>query len=454
MCNLRIIFAVLFLFTINYLSIDAQTYSDDSLIVAELLSANGYTSTPVSAISYGENGRITTISIPPNDIQIRVLPQSIGALSALSYMNLSDNIIHELPSTFSQLQNLTMLYLIRNRLTSWPDVFYKMPNLTSIDIGGNHLTRLPDSISVCNNLKSLYINDNYLNQLPESIVNLNLENVNVAGNSLQNLSEALIRWLDQKDLDKEGSKWKDYQYGFCGIDTIYIHDILDEKGLTDIPVDSITVRINGCVTDVDLSYARLSAFAAPRIVTRGITLPDRFTYFRNLRSINLAGHQLDILPQWFGNMCHLTNLDLSGNNFTTLPDFMVAFKNLVTLNLSGNQIRSLSPEVKAWADKFDAGWSERQATTNISVNQITNKKCVPKISAMRSSDGQTSISIFFSRAEKAELSAYAFSGRKITTIARKQFNQGKHIFNVKKTTATERYIFDYFKKRCRCSFIG
>ncbi|HEX2955756.1 MAG TPA: hypothetical protein VHO70_02925, partial [Chitinispirillaceae bacterium] len=238
MRNLQNIIALHFLLATIIWTTEAQTYSDDSLIVVEFLTANGYASTPVEAIATVENGRISTLT-RFEDKLIRVLPQSIGSLSELTYINLSDNIIDELPSTFSKLQKLNTLYLIRNRLTKWPEVFYDMPNLETIDIGGNHLTQLPDSISRCNKLKKLYINDNYLTLLPESITKLDLETVHVAGNSLQNLPESIIKWIDQRDYYKENSEWKKYQHGFCGIDSSYVREILESKGLSDLPIDSV-----------------------------------------------------------------------------------------------------------------------------------------------------------------------------------------------------------------------
>lgn len=429
MRNLQAIIFTHFLIATLYLTTDSQTYSDDSLIVAELLTANGYTSTPVDAISMVKNGRITSLSRIDN-VLIRVLPQSIGSLSELAYINFSDNIIDEIPTTFSNLKKLKSIYLIRNRLTKWPDIFYDMPNLESIDVGGNHLTQIPDSISKCKFLKNLYTNDNYLTQLPESIIQLDLEVVHVSGNSLQNLSEPVIKWIDERDYAKEGSEWKKYQHGFCGTDSIYIQDILKSKGLQNLPNDSVSTIVNGCITELDLSYECLSRFASPDTISHGITLPDQFTYLKNLRSINLSGHKLDSLPGWFGNMCHLTHLDLSGNNFSTLPYFMVAFKNLDSLDLSGNQLSSLPPELEAWADKFDNGWKSRQVNTHIVGSKASIGNRVPKIAAIRSSTRETNISVYFPQAENSEISVYALSGRKLFTIARQLFPAGEHNLTV------------------------
>jgi Leucine-rich repeat (LRR) protein len=421
---------VLIIFTLLLTSITAQSYKDDSLVVVEILRANGLNSLDVSDVSLTTNGRITTLHLDNKGVSI--LPDCIGELDALEYLYCLDNAVYELPASFSRLQKLKCAYLIRNQLTQWPKVFYSMPRLELIDVGGNHLTKIPDSISQCTTVKNLYINDNYIQQLPESITMLDLSVVHVAGNVLCNTSATIENWLALHDYYKENAQWRAYQY--CNnftADASKIRALLDKNGWIDIPVDSVVKVENGNIIGIDFSYERRTKMKSLSkkltVSSQKMVLSSGIEALRYLRSLDLSGNDIDTLPTWFGNLCHLKNLNLSKNKLTSLPDFMASFCNLDSLNLAENQISTTSVAVTKWADTYAPGWKSTQSGTDVSheFNQSVNVHST--ITAVPS-NGTTAIQVRFDKQIAAEIMMYSISGRITRLLAKKQFEPGIYNF--------------------------
>jgi len=422
---------LMLLITFTFLISSAQSYKDDSLAVDELLKANGLNTVNVTEISFVTNDRITLLSM--TNKALRVLPECIGKLDALEYLNCSDNTIYELPESFSKLQHLKYAYFIRNQFTQWPNVFYSMPNLEVIDLGGNHLTQIPDSISFCTTVKSLYINDNYILELPESITKLDLNVVHVAGNALCNTSASIENWLALRDYYKENAQWRTYQY--CSnftADASKIRVLLDKNGWVDIPVDSVVIVENGNIIGIDLSYEHRTAIKSlskeSSVSAQKMVFTAGIESMRHLRSLNLSGNNIDTLPDWFGELCHLKSLNLSKNKLTSLPDFMASFCNLDTLNLAENQIGTASAVVTKWADIHAPGWKTTQSGTDVSP-EIKQRGNTHHMIVAVPSNGATAIQVRFDKQITAAITLYSISGRIIKLLAKKQFESGLYNFN-------------------------
>lgn len=65
----------------------------------------------------------------------------------------------------------------------------------------------------------------------------------------------------------------------------------------------------------------------------------------NLRTVDLSGNKIPVLPASIGNFLQLKSLTLSGNRLTGLPCEIGKLKKLETLILNGNQIQQLPPGV-------------------------------------------------------------------------------------------------------------
>ncbi|XP_059209142.1 leucine-rich repeat-containing protein 57 [Centropristis striata] len=82
----------------------------------------------------------------------------------------------------------------------------------------------------------------------------------------------------------------------------------------------------------------------------------------NLRTVDLSGNKIEILPEAVGNFLQLKSLTLNHNRLAGLPADIGKLKKLETLSLSGNRIQQLPPTM---------GQLRALRTLNLSGNQIS-----------------------------------------------------------------------------------
>ena len=75
---------------------------------------------------------------------------SIGCLTNLTTLALSENVITSLPDSMSNLQNLHVLDLRHNRLTEIPAGVYKMSNVTTLYLRFNRIREVGEEIGESN----------------------------------------------------------------------------------------------------------------------------------------------------------------------------------------------------------------------------------------------------------------------------------------------------------------
>lgn len=128
-----------------------------------------------------ENNRITGISL--FNCGVSDLPESIGNLSSLKKLDLSNNKLTILPESIGQLSSLQTLSLNRNKLSTLPKSIGKLSSLKELYLSYNKLSTLPESIGNLTSLERLSLYYNKLTILPGSIGNLiYLETLNLKNN--------------------------------------------------------------------------------------------------------------------------------------------------------------------------------------------------------------------------------------------------------------------------------
>ncbi|XP_013877572.1 leucine-rich repeat-containing protein 57 [Austrofundulus limnaeus] len=65
----------------------------------------------------------------------------------------------------------------------------------------------------------------------------------------------------------------------------------------------------------------------------------------NLRTVDLSGNKIEVLPAFIGNFLQLKSLTLNCNRLTVLPEDIGKLKKLETLSLNGNRLQQLPPAV-------------------------------------------------------------------------------------------------------------
>ncbi|MBR5451988.1 MAG: hypothetical protein IKV36_03220 [Clostridia bacterium] len=167
---------------------------------------------------------------------LKKLPESIGELENLEYINLSLSVVKELPESIGNLKKLKYIYagacwiesvpesigdceslivldLHSTEISAIPDSICKLKNLKSLDLGQVKLTSLPQNIGDLTDLVRLDLFGNDLRQLPQSTKNLQkLEYLNVYDN--YNLNEDYKQWFSNEcykcTTDPENDKnWDD-----------------------------------------------------------------------------------------------------------------------------------------------------------------------------------------------------------------------------------------------------
>ncbi len=259
------------------------------------------------------DGRVTQIYLGDNNLS-GTIPESIGELDALTYLNLRSNKINEsIPANIGNLVNLTQLNLRRNELTgSIPQEIGNLVKLSYLSLNDNLLSgQIPAGIGNLINLSSLLLNNNQLSgSIPGDIGNLDtLTSLSLSGNQLSGQIPATIgRLTDLQFLS------------------------LDFNQLS----DTITSEIGNLT---ELIQLRLERNQLSGSIPASVSNLTKMTYLL-LGSNQLTGN----IPPGIGNDTSLTILDLSNNQLTgPIPTELGNLVNLDALYLNMNQLSGTVP---------------------------------------------------------------------------------------------------------------
>lgn len=125
---------------------------------------------------------------------IRYIPDTVGSLQCLNYLDLSRNQLTSLPREICQLP-IQILLVSNNRLTSLPDELCRMYRLTELDASCNQLTHLPPRLGELTELQSLILRSNQLLCVPIEITYLQLVRLDLRANRIGCLP------LEMRDMD-------------------------------------------------------------------------------------------------------------------------------------------------------------------------------------------------------------------------------------------------------------
>lgn len=231
---------------------------------------------------------------------LTMLPDWLGGLTKLKILELDENQLDVLPEWLDQLTQLEFLSLIKNRLSELPESLGRLTWLTHLYLRGNKLTRLPQSIDQLMQLSTLCIAQNQLMVLPECMGNLRrLKMLFAWGNRLSGLPQSFVQLEQLEELDLSFNQLK-------VLPTSLSH----------------------------LMQLRRLSLSANQITE----LPDWLSKFSQLQRLDLDVNHLAALPSWLGRLTQLQRLDLSACNLTSLPVWIVQLKQLQTLRLGFNHL--------------------------------------------------------------------------------------------------------------------
>ncbi|RWW64950.1 hypothetical protein BHE74_00027766 [Ensete ventricosum] len=250
--------------------------------------------------SIGKLSSLITLDISEN--RIVVLPTTVGALSSLTKLDLHSNRIAQLPDSIGDLHHLLFLDLRGNQLTSLPSTFCRLVHLEELDLSSNQISSLPDAIGSLVRLKKLNVETNDIEELPHSIGNcVALSELRADYNRLKGLPEAVGRLESLEVL------------------SVRYNNI---KGLP------TTMASLSKLKELDISFNELES------------IPESLCLATSLIKLNIGNNFADLqsLPRAIGNLELLEELDISNNQIRVLPDSFGMLSQLRVLHAEENPL--------------------------------------------------------------------------------------------------------------------
>ncbi|KAF6154261.1 hypothetical protein GIB67_026717 [Kingdonia uniflora] len=248
------------------------------------------------------------------------LPDSLGKLSGLLTLDLSQNSIVTLPDTIGNLASLTKLDLRSNRISELPESIINMFSLVYLDISGNNLSSLPANIGKLPRLEELDVSSNHLRVLPESIGNLvSLKKLDMEHNVIEELPYTISGCSSLVELRADYNKLKALPEALGKLGSL---EILSVR-LNEIKQLPTTMGSMTSLREIDASNNELEA------------VPASLCFATNIVKLNVGNNFADLrsLPHSIGNLEMLEVLDISNNQIRVLPDSFRMLSRLRVLNV-------------------------------------------------------------------------------------------------------------------------
>ena len=132
-----------------------------------------------------KNKNSRAIQLDLISMKLTELPESLGKLTQVYFLNLSDNQLTNLPGSLRRLTQLQQLNISNNQLMALPESLSNLKQLRGLFSYANKLTYLPQWLAKLTQLEELILFDNQITDLPSSLAQLkSLQKLNLDGNPL------------------------------------------------------------------------------------------------------------------------------------------------------------------------------------------------------------------------------------------------------------------------------
>ncbi|XP_031269337.1 plant intracellular Ras-group-related LRR protein 4-like [Pistacia vera] len=253
------------------------------------------------------------------------LPESIGKLSSLISLDLSENRIVALPPTIGGLSSLMKLDLHANRILQLPDTIGDLLNLVSLDLRGNQLSTLPATFGRLVRLEDLDLSSNHLSSLPDTIGSLvSLKKLNVETNDLEELPHTIGQCSSLRELCVDYNRLKALPEAVGKIQTLEVLSVR-YNNIKQLPT---TMSSLSNLRELDVSFNELES------------VPESLCFATTLVKMNIGNNFADMryLPRSIGNLEMLEELDISNNQIRVLPDSFRMLTRLRILRVDQNPL--------------------------------------------------------------------------------------------------------------------
>ncbi|KAL8134134.1 hypothetical protein AgCh_009270 [Apium graveolens] len=257
--------------------------------------------------------------------QIEWLPDSIGKLSSLITLDLSENRIGALPSTIGGLSSLTKLDLHSNKLVEVPETIGDIHSLVFLDLRGNQLTSLPATIGKLVRLQDLDLSSNLLPLLPESIGSLiSLKSLNIETNNIEELPHTIAQCSSLKEVRADYNRLKALPEAVGRIESLEVLSVR-YNNISKLPT---TMASLANLKELDISFNEVSS------------VPESLCFATTIVKMDISNNFADLqyLPRSIGNLEMLEELNMSNNQIRVLPESFKMLSKLRMLNVDGNPL--------------------------------------------------------------------------------------------------------------------
>jgi len=128
-----------------------------------------------------------------NSNRIQQLGDSIQSFKNLKILNLSHNKLTLISGSIGQLTKLESLLLQDNLLASLPAQLTALSLLKTLDLSSNRFCQFPKQVCSLPNLEHLDLSTNQIDAIPDEVAHCNATEINLNGNKIRLLNEALTR---------------------------------------------------------------------------------------------------------------------------------------------------------------------------------------------------------------------------------------------------------------------
>jgi EIX receptor 1/2 len=291
-----------------------------------------------------------------------ILPNFIGSLTKLQYLNLSKtNIVGNIPQQLGNLSSLISLDLSLNKLEgSIPKAFGNMVALVHLDLSSNNLEgMIPQTLENLHNLQVLDLSNNSISGEVPDLSNFPLlRELHLSMNQLNgSLTKGMRKLSKLQILDVSSNS-------FEGDITDSHLSNLSSLNLLDLSSNSLSLKFNSdWIPPFDLDTIAL------RSCKLGPTFPEWLQTQKNFMRLDMSDAGIsDTIPNWFWNLSYNVGfLNLSHNQITgTIPLqwFLSQFIGYPVIDLSSNRFGGLLPQLN-----FD--WTVLNLSNNLFKGSIT-----------------------------------------------------------------------------------
>lgn len=257
--------------------------------------------------------------------QVEWLPDSIGKLSSLISLDLSENRLLALPATIGGLSSLTKLDLRANRISELPETIGDLLSLIFLDLNGNQISKLPSTFGRLVCLEELDLSSNRLSVLPESIGSLvSLKRLIIETNDIEELPHTIGHCSSLRELRADYNRLKALPEAVGKINTLEVLSVR-YNNIRTLPT-TMSSLVN--LMELNVSFNELES------------VPESLCFATTLVKLNIGSNfaNLTHLPRSIGNLEMLEELDISNNQIRALPDSFRMLTKLRVLRLEQNPL--------------------------------------------------------------------------------------------------------------------